>query len=129
MPHVDRLAAPCQAVQKAGLKAKPEVGIQFGAGGASTVEAQEPEGTLDPEWAISQAKRFLEAGAYMTMIEFEGITESVDVWRTDVPAKIANVGHREGHVRSVGFRGLCVVHQELWPGCEPVRGSQPDRPA
>jgi phosphosulfolactate synthase (CoM biosynthesis protein A) len=79
-----------EAVQKAGLKAKPEVGIQFGAGGASTVAALESEGTLDPEWAINQAKRFLEAGAYMVMIESEGITESVDVWRTDVPAKIAN---------------------------------------
>jgi phosphosulfolactate synthase (CoM biosynthesis protein A) len=79
-----------EAVQKAGLKAKPEVGIQFGAGGASAVEALEAEGTLDPEWAIGQAKRFLEAGAYMIMIESEGITESVNVWRTDVPAKVAN---------------------------------------
>jgi phosphosulfolactate synthase (CoM biosynthesis protein A) len=34
-----------EAVQKAGLKVKPEVGIQFGAGGASTVEALESEGT------------------------------------------------------------------------------------
>lgn len=31
-------------VQKAGLKAKPEVGIQFGAGGASAAEALEAEG-------------------------------------------------------------------------------------
>lgn len=79
-----------EAVQKAGLKAKPEVGIQFGAGGASAVAALEAEGTLDPEWAIAQAKRFLEAGAYMIMIESEGITESVDVWRTNVPARFVN---------------------------------------
>lgn len=79
-----------EKVQKAGLKAKPEVGIQFGAGGASAAEALEAEGTLDPGWAVQQAKHFLEAGAYMIMIESEGITESVKRWRTDVPALIVN---------------------------------------
>ncbi len=80
-----------EKVEKAGLKAKPEVGIQFGAGGASAVEELEAEGTRDPEGAIALAKRFLEAGAYMIMIESEGITENVKVWRTDVPAKVANI--------------------------------------
>jgi phosphosulfolactate synthase (CoM biosynthesis protein A) len=79
-----------EKVKKAGLKPKPEVGIQFGAGGATAVEELEAEGTRDPEWAIIQAKRFIEAGAYMIMIESEGITENVKVWRTDVSAKIAN---------------------------------------
>ena len=79
-----------EKVQKAGLKAKPEIGIQFGAGSASAVEELEAEGTRDPEWAIAQGKRFIEAGAYMIMIESEGITENVKVWRTDVPAKIVN---------------------------------------
>jgi len=79
-----------EKVQQAGLKAKPEVGIQFGAGGASTVSELAAEGTRDPAWIISQAQRFLDAGAYMVMIESEGITESVDVWRTDVPAKIVD---------------------------------------
>lgn len=79
-----------EKVQKAGLKAKPEVGIQFGAGGATAVAELEAEGTRDPEWAISQAKRFVDAGAYMIMIESEGITENVKVWRTDVVAKIIN---------------------------------------
>ena len=79
-----------EKVQKAGLKPKPEVGIQFGAGGATAAAELEAEGTRDPEWAISQAKRFMDAGAYMIMIESEGITENVKVWRTDVPAKIAN---------------------------------------
>ena len=78
-----------EKVQKAGLKAKPEVGIQFGAGGATSVEELAAEGTRDPEGAIEQARRFLEAGAYMIMVESEGITENVKVWRTDVPAKIA----------------------------------------
>jgi phosphosulfolactate synthase (CoM biosynthesis protein A) len=79
-----------EKVQKAGLKAKPEVGIQFGAGGATAAAELAAEGTSDPEWAIIQARRFLEAGAYMIMIESEGITENVKTWRTDVPAKIAN---------------------------------------
>src|SRR6266516_4155051 len=72
-----------EKVQQAGLKAKPEVGIQFGAGGATTAEELEAEGTRDVEWAIGQARRFLEAGAYMIMIESEGITENVKTWRTD----------------------------------------------
>lgn len=79
-----------ERVQKAGLKAKPEVGIQFGAGGASAVEELAAEGTRDVDWAIGQARRFLEAGASMIMIESEGITESVAVWRTDAVAKIIN---------------------------------------
>ncbi len=79
-----------EKVQKAGMKAKPEVGIQFGAGGATTAEELEAEGTSDPDWAIAQANRFLEAGAYMIMIESEGITENVKNWRTDVISKIIN---------------------------------------
>ena len=77
-----------EKVQKAGLKAKPEVGIQFGAGGASAAEELEAAGTRDPGWVIQQARRFLEAGAYIIMIESEGITESVRVWRTDVVSEI-----------------------------------------
>ena len=79
-----------EKVQKAGLNAKPEVGIQFGSGGASAIAELEAEGTRDPEWAILQAKRFLEAGAHMIMIESEGITENVKTWRTDVVARIIN---------------------------------------
>jgi phosphosulfolactate synthase (CoM biosynthesis protein A) len=77
-------------VRKSGLKAKPEVGIQFGAGGATTAAELKAEGTRDPDWAIAQAKRFLDAGAEIIMIESEGITENVDPWRTDVPAKFIN---------------------------------------
>ncbi len=79
-----------EKVQKAGLKAKPEVGIQFGAGGATAAAELAAEGTRDPEWAIQQARRFVEAGAYMIMIESEGITENVTTWQTDVVAKIIN---------------------------------------
>lgn len=77
-----------ERVQKSGLKAKPEVGIQFGAGGATSVQALEAEGTSDPGRAIEIARRCLESGAYMIMIESEGITENVRNWRTDVVARI-----------------------------------------
>ena len=86
----DDLLRLVEKVQKAGLKAKPEVGIQFGAGGATASAELQAEGTRDPEWAIRQAKRFVDAGAYQIMIESEGITENVPVWRTDVVAKIVN---------------------------------------
>jgi phosphosulfolactate synthase (CoM biosynthesis protein A) len=78
-----------EKVQRAKLKAKPEVGIQFGAGGATAAAELEAEGTSDPQHAIALAQRFLDAGAYMIMIESEGITENVKTWRTDVPARIA----------------------------------------
>lgn len=84
-------------VQQLGLKAKPEVGIQFGAGGASSVADLEAEGVQDPGRAIDAAKRHLDAGAYMIMIESEGITEQVRTWRTDVIARI---------VREVGLENV-----------------------
>ncbi len=56
-------------------------------GGEAAPAELKAEGTRDPNWAIAQAKRFLEAGADIIMIESEGITENVDPWRTDVPAK------------------------------------------
>ncbi|MGH2529715.1 MAG: phosphosulfolactate synthase [Actinomycetota bacterium] len=77
-----------QRVQKAGLKAKPEVGILFGAGGGVLEESD--EGTRDVGTAISLAKRHLDAGAYIIMIESEGITENVRTWRTDAVARIAH---------------------------------------
>ena len=79
-----------EKVKKAGLKVKPEIGIQFGAGGATSPEELAAEGTRDPAHAIEQAKKFLDAGAYMIMIESEGITENVKTWRTDVPPQFVN---------------------------------------
>lgn len=77
-------------VQKAGMKPKPEVGIQFGAGGATAAAELEVEGTRDPQRAVLLARRYLDAGAYLIMVESEGITESVTTWRTDVPAVFVN---------------------------------------
>jgi len=79
-----------ELVRKSGLKAKPEVGIQFGAGGATAAAELKAEGARDPSWAIAQARRFLEAGAEIIMIESERVTENVDPLRTDVPAKFVD---------------------------------------
>jgi phosphosulfolactate synthase (CoM biosynthesis protein A) len=76
-----------EKVKNAGLKPKPEVGIQFGAGGATAAGELEAEGTRDPGWAIHQMKCLLDAGADMIMVESEGITENVKTWRSDVAAK------------------------------------------
>lgn len=74
-------------VQKAGLKAKPEIGIQFGAGGDTQTSELRQEGTQDVSYAIHQAKQFLDAGAYIIMMESEGVTENANPWRVDVPAR------------------------------------------
>jgi phosphosulfolactate synthase (CoM biosynthesis protein A) len=86
----DDLLALVARVRELGMKPKPEVGIQFGAGGGTTAGELEAEGTIDPARAIRMAKRYLDAGAHLIMIESEGITESVNHWRTDVAARIAN---------------------------------------
>lgn len=79
-----------EKVKRAGLKPKPEVGIQFGAGGSTAAAELAMEGTRDPQRAVMLARRYMEAGAYMIMVESEGITESVTSWRTDVPAVFVN---------------------------------------
>jgi phosphosulfolactate synthase (CoM biosynthesis protein A) len=79
-----------ELVHKAGLKAKPEIGIQFAAGGATAVADLKAAGNRDTGYAIKLAKRFLEAGVYMIMIESEGITENTDPWRTDVITQFMN---------------------------------------
>ena len=73
-----------------GLVPKPEVGIQFGAGGASPGEELEQEGTRDVGSLIRIARRHLQAGAPLVMIESEGITEGVKTWRVDVVARIVD---------------------------------------
>jgi phosphosulfolactate synthase (CoM biosynthesis protein A) len=86
----DDLVRLVERVQQAGLKAKPEVGIQFGAGGATPTRELAAEGTKDVGTAIQLAHRYLEAGATMIMVESEGITECVDTWRTDIVAHLVN---------------------------------------
>ncbi|KAF1831276.1 sulfonate biosynthesis enzyme [Decorospora gaudefroyi] len=73
-----------ERVQHHGLKPKPELGIQFGAGGDTEAKDLESMGTSDPSKIINIAKRFVDMGVERMMIESEGITENVTSWRTDV---------------------------------------------
>ncbi|KLJ08726.1 cysteine sulfinate desulfinase [Blastomyces silverae] len=75
-------------VHSYGLKAKPELGIQFGAGGDTSAAELEAFGTGDPGKLVNLGRRFLDAGVERLMIESEGITENVRSWRTDVVSQI-----------------------------------------
>src|SRR5690349_14319864 len=55
----DDLVRLAKRVQEAGLRVKPEVGIQFGAGGATAAAELEAEGTRHVELAIQLARRYL----------------------------------------------------------------------
>jgi phosphosulfolactate synthase (CoM biosynthesis protein A) len=75
-------------VHSAGLIAKPECGIQFGAGGDTEAAELESIGTSDPSKIVNMGKRFLAAGVERIMVESEGITENVKAWRMDVIQEI-----------------------------------------
>jgi phosphosulfolactate synthase (CoM biosynthesis protein A) len=68
----DDLVALARLVQHYGLESKPEVGIQFGAGGATAAAELEAEGTRDVGWAIRLVRRYLEAGARLIMSSRRG---------------------------------------------------------
>jgi phosphosulfolactate synthase (CoM biosynthesis protein A) len=87
---VDAVIGLVKKVKAAGLKAKPELGIQFGAGGSTAAAELAAEGTQDVGWLIARAERLLDAGADILMIESEGITENVASWRTDVVGRIVD---------------------------------------
>ncbi|KAH1329171.1 hypothetical protein KXV58_004264 [Aspergillus fumigatus] len=70
------------------LKAKPELGIQFGAGGDTPASGLEAIGTSDPGKLVNMGRKFLDVGVERLMIESEGITENVQSWRTDVVSTI-----------------------------------------
>ncbi|KAK4233246.1 hypothetical protein C8A03DRAFT_39063 [Achaetomium macrosporum] len=75
-----------ERVHAEGLAAKPEIGIQFGAGGDTAAAELEAlgGGTSDPSKVVDLGMRFIEeAGVERIMIESEGITENVKSWRTD----------------------------------------------
>ncbi|GAB3044635.1 phosphosulfolactate synthase [Sediminivirga luteola] len=79
-----------EKVTKAGLKAKPELGIQIGSGGDSTEAELAAEGKKDIGDLIDRAQKALDAGAEIIMIESEGITENVVEWNTGAAASIIN---------------------------------------
>lgn len=88
-------------VHEVGMKAKPELGIQFGAGGDTEAAELESIGTSDPSKLLSAARKFVDAGCERLMIESEGITENVKTWRTDVIQSIL----RELPMEKVMFEG------------------------
>lgn len=88
-------------IKKLGLKPKPEITIMTGVGGgvkefgyAGKVKAVKSVKDL-----IEEGKRFFEAGAYMLMVESEGITEGIEDpkdWRSDVIfALVEKFGHEK----------------------------------
>jgi phosphosulfolactate synthase (CoM biosynthesis protein A) len=79
-----------EQVVKAGLKAKPELGIQFGSGGDSSVAELAAESKKDVGDLVDRGKKALDAGASIIMIESEGITENVAEWNTGAAAAIIN---------------------------------------
>ena len=87
---LDDLLRLIEKVDSMGLIPKPELGIQFGAGGSTPTQELEEETVKDVQWLIHQAHRCLEAGAPLIMIESEGITENVESWRLDVVTQIIN---------------------------------------
>lgn len=80
-------------VQKLGMKAKPEISMLIGAG-AGTHIAGYGEGmeTRSLSELMEEAEAHLSAGAYMLMLESEGITEDMppSQWRTDVIKRLVD---------------------------------------
>jgi hypothetical protein len=58
----------------------------YSARGATASAELAAEGTRD----VARPRRFLGAGAYLVMIESEGVTENVTTWHTDVVARIVD---------------------------------------
>ena len=76
-------------VVKLGLKPKPEITIMSGVGGGSKEfgYSDKIKSSKSLDDLIDEGKRFFDAGAYMLMVESEGITEGIDDpnnWRSDV---------------------------------------------
>lgn len=81
-------------VRKLGMKPKPEITILKGAGaGVHMVNYEQQIEVRKLDELIEEAEKHLEAGAYMLMLESEGITEGLPPgkWRIDVIRKIVEV--------------------------------------
>jgi phosphosulfolactate synthase (CoM biosynthesis protein A) len=84
----DDLVALARRALDQGFRVKPEVGIQFGAGGGTPAEQLGTESQRDIDEAIRMAERYLELGVPIVMIESEGLTESVNTPRMDLIARL-----------------------------------------
>lgn len=87
---LDGMLRLIEQVKKAGFKAKPELGIQFGSGGDSGEAELAAEGHKDTGDLVKRVGRVLDAGADIVMIESEGITENVVKWNTAPAAAVIN---------------------------------------
>ncbi|KAF2174813.1 putative sulfonate biosynthesis enzyme [Zopfia rhizophila CBS 207.26] len=66
-------------VHKVGLKAKPKLGIQFGAGGDTEASDLESMRTSDPSKVINMAKQFISAGVERMMIESDSARYTMEM--------------------------------------------------
>lgn len=91
-PHAFQLKDQLDIVKKIAkvdLKPKPEITIMSGVGGGSKEFDYQAKisATKSLDDLIEEGERFFDAGAYMLMVESEGITEGIDdpkKWRIDV---------------------------------------------
>jgi len=91
-------------VRNLGMKAKPEISFMKGAGGGTQIANYKPQ-YKDVNTLLENASAYLDAGAYMLMLESEGITEDIpeSKWRKDIIKKaIDRFGLEKMDVR--GFR-------------------------
>ncbi|GKT82420.1 LOW QUALITY PROTEIN: cysteine sulfinate desulfinase [Colletotrichum tofieldiae] len=78
-----------ERVRPAHLTPKPEIGIQFGAGGDTAAGALEAMGRQsNPSKVIALGKKFITAGVKRIVVESEDIAKNVKTWRADVVQKI-----------------------------------------
>lgn len=76
-------------IKKIGLKPKPEITIMSGVGGGSKEfgYGEKIKSVKKLKNLIEEGERFFDAGAYMLMVESEGITEGIEDpknWREDI---------------------------------------------
>jgi len=87
VPPDDLLTLTQRALDR-GFRVKPEVGIQFGAGGGSAIEQLEAEAPRGIDEVIRMAERYFAIGIPLVMVESEGLTEGVRTPRVDLIARL-----------------------------------------
>lgn len=90
-----------ERVHSYGLKAKPELGIQFGAGGDTETSALEDIGTSDCSKIVNLWKQFIDAGVERMMIESGGHHRKCEEMADRChPIHVGGLADGKGHVRS-----------------------------
>jgi phosphosulfolactate synthase (CoM biosynthesis protein A) len=87
IPADDLLTLARRALDR-GFHVKPEIGVQFGAGGGSPIEQLQTEPLREAEDAVRMAERYLDLGLPLVMVESEGLTENVQTPRHDVITRL-----------------------------------------